>query len=105
MPGSEVEVSLPALHAHATRIEAVATEVAVARQAGDIVRLDAGAYGRLCGVVPVLVDSLQMLIVDGIATAERSLDDSAERLHEAAGGYQRADAERERENTRIEGAL
>jgi hypothetical protein len=46
--GDHIDVRPADLMSHAATIEGVAGEVATAKQAGDAVRLDAGAYGRLC---------------------------------------------------------
>jgi len=77
--------------AHAAAIEGVAGEVATSKQAGDAVRLDAGAYGKLCAIVPALLNGLSDVLVDGIDTAAGSLRDTGTRLRTAAGGYQATD--------------
>jgi hypothetical protein len=89
--GDGIGVSPSDLVTHAGHVEAVADRVAVAKQAGDTVRLGAGAYGKLCTIVPFLLNGLQTLLVDGIDAAAGSLHDSGGRLRTAAEGYRSAD--------------
>jgi hypothetical protein len=77
--------------AHAATMDGIADQVATAKQATDAVRTDAGAYGKLCTMVPVLLNGLQTVLVDGIDQAGASLRDTADRLRTAADGYRAAD--------------
>jgi len=86
-----LEVTPGDLLSHAGRIESIAGQVATAKQAGDVVRLDNGAYGQLCTIVPVLLNGLQDLVIDGIDAAADSLQDTAVRLRTAAQSYQSTD--------------
>jgi hypothetical protein len=72
-------------------MDSMAGAVDIGRQAGDAVRLDAGAYGTLCAVVPPLLDSLQSVVVDCIVEAAWSLRDTGGRLRDTASGYQSTD--------------
>jgi hypothetical protein len=105
MAGDHIDVRPADLVAHAAAIEAVAGEVATARQAGDAVRLDVGAYGKLCTIVPALLNGLSGVLVDGIDTAAQSLRDTGARLRTAAGGYQASDEQAAAMHRRIRDAL
>ena len=106
MPGGDhIEVAPAALEAHAARVTAVADSVATASRAGEAVRLDAQAYGKLCVMLPVLLDGLQSVLVDGIDAAAGSLHDTAGRLRTAAGGYQASDTRSGDSFARIRRAL
>ena len=92
MPGDDaVNVTPAELTAHAAHLDEIAARVTVAQQAGENVRMGTEAYGQLCTIVPILVDSLQRMVVDGIEAAAASLHDSGARLRSAAGGYETAD--------------
>jgi hypothetical protein len=92
MPGDDaVNVTPAELTAHAAHIDEIAARVTVAQQAGENVRMGTAAYGQLCTIVPILVDNLQRMVVDGIEAAAASLHDSGARLRSAAGGYETAD--------------
>jgi hypothetical protein len=86
-----VEVVPAELIAHAGHVELVADDVAQAKSAGGGVSVGPDAYGYLCSLVPQMLGSLQDIIVDGIEAARASLDDTADRLRAAAGGYTGAD--------------
>lgn len=90
--GDELVAVTPAdLLRHAGHLDTIAAGLDTAQQAGDQVRLDAGAYGKLCTLVPVLLGGLATLIDDGIATAGGSVRQSAGRVRAAAGDYQQTD--------------
>lgn len=92
MPASDrVEVAPGDLTRHGGRLDGIADALNTAQQAGQAVRLGAGAYGQLCAFVPALLDGLQRDLVDGIETAARSVRDTAGRIRLAAGGYDGAD--------------
>jgi Excreted virulence factor EspC, type VII ESX diderm len=76
---------------HAGRLDAAADALATGEAAGDAVRLGTEAYGRLCAMVPALVDGLQQMVVDALAAGSDSLRDTADRLRAAAAGYQQSD--------------
>jgi Excreted virulence factor EspC, type VII ESX diderm len=90
--GDGIAVRPADLAAHAGHLDSVAAGVTTAQQAGTAVRLDAGAYGQLCAVVPVLLGVLQDRLLDGIGTAAESLHDTGQRLRTIASHYQAADA-------------
>ena len=86
-----VNVTPADLVSHAGHLDGIASQVAAAHQAGDTVRLEAEAYGRLCVIVPVLVESLQRIVLGGIDAAVHSLRDTGERLRTAAETYRMVD--------------
>jgi Excreted virulence factor EspC, type VII ESX diderm len=90
--GDRVEVSSADLTRHAGRLDRIADGLATAQQAGQAVRLGASAYGQLCAMLPVLLDGLQQVLVDGIDTAANSVRDTAGRVRTAAGSYNAADS-------------
>jgi hypothetical protein len=89
--GEGIHVTSADLVRHAGNLDGITGALAAARQAGQATRLDAGAYGQLCQMVPALLDGLQHLIVDGIGTAADSVRDTAARVRTAAAGYDHAD--------------
>jgi hypothetical protein len=91
MPADEVSVVPQTLTRHAAGVEAVAAQVAQAKQAGDTIRLDDQAYGKLCWAVPLMINSLQDIVLDAIGTAEASLRETAHRLRAVADSYDQAD--------------
>lgn len=102
MPAAEGIVVTPAdLRAHAGHLDRIADALTVARQAGQSVRLAADAYGQLCVLMPVLLDQVQQVLVDGVGTAADSVRDTADRLRAVASRYQSADAHAEAALNRI----
>jgi excreted virulence factor EspC (type VII ESX diderm) len=91
MAGDTLEVNPADLHSHATHVDTVADGLGTAEQAGEAVQVGVDAYGRLCTTVPLLLGWLRDGVIDGIATAEDSLHDSADRLRRVAVGYQQSD--------------
>ena len=92
MMGDDSVTVVPAeLLRHAGHVDQVAAGLALAADAGSTTRPGPEAYGRLCVIVPALLDELQEVIVDGISSAARSLEDTADRLRVAAEGYTSAD--------------
>jgi Excreted virulence factor EspC, type VII ESX diderm len=91
MPLDEVSVISQTLTRHATGIDSVAAQVAQAKQAGDTVRLDGQAYGKLCWAVPLMINSLQDIVLDALGAADASLRETAQRLRAAADRYDQAD--------------
>jgi len=86
---------------HAAGIEALASDVARAKQAGDTVRVDNEAYGRLCTIVPTLINNLQDMVLDAIGTADTSLQDTAQRLRTVAQSYLTSDSASEQASREI----
>jgi hypothetical protein len=90
--GGGFEVRPADLSAHANAIDAVAGSLGMAGQAGGQVRLDAGAYGKLCQILPTLLGFLQDRVIDGIDAAQVSVADTAGRVRQVAQAYQGSDA-------------
>ncbi|GAA1774445.1 type VII secretion target [Luedemannella helvata] len=89
--GDGTTVTPDELRAHATHVSHVAGRVALARQAGGVVRLDAQAYGKLCVVLPTALGHLQDAVLDALDSANTSLNDTVERLRTAAASYENTD--------------
>jgi hypothetical protein len=89
--GDGVSVTPAELRSHATHVVLLADEDALARLAGGVVRLDAGAYGQLCGFVPTLLGGLQDDVLAALDSGTASLRDTADRLRTAAGSYDGSD--------------
>jgi Excreted virulence factor EspC, type VII ESX diderm len=91
---SHVGVRSAQLINHAGTVEAIADRVSTAASAGAAVRAGSDAYGQLCVMVPVMLDGLQDVLVDGIRSAAASLHDGGARLRTTAGEYHDADRRR-----------
>jgi hypothetical protein len=105
MPGDGIQVRPGDLLAHAATIEGVAGQLETAKQAGDAVQMGAAAYGKLCMIVPVLLNELQGLLIEGLDTAAHSVHDTAARVRAAADAYQSSDEQAAAAHNRIRGAL
>ena len=79
------------LVAHAGHLSAIGDQVSAAAQAGAATRAGADAYGKLCVMVPVMLNGLQDVLVDGIKAAAESLQDTGDRLRTTAQDYAAAD--------------
>jgi hypothetical protein len=79
------------LVAHAGHIGAVGDQVSTAAQAAAATRAGPDAYGKLCVMVPVMLNVLQDVLVDGIRAAADSLHDTGDRLRATAQDYAAAD--------------
>ena len=87
----EVQVDASALASHAGAVDRIGDGLTTAVQAGGAVRIGAGAYGKLCQFVPLLLNGLQQAMVDGMATAAESVHDTADRLRSVAADYDVSD--------------
>jgi hypothetical protein len=103
--GDRIDVAPADLVAHSSAIEGIACEVATAGRAGDAVQVSTDAYGKLCGIVPVLLNGLSGQLVDGIDCAARSLRDTGQRLRTAANRYETTDRRSAAAHNRIRDAL
>ena len=79
------------LAVHAGHVGAIGDQVSTAAQAGAATRAGPDAYGKLCVMVPVMLNALQDVLVDGIRAAAASLQDTGDRLRVTAQGYAAAD--------------
>lgn len=68
-----------------------ADSVDQARAAGATAKLGRDAYGKLCPLVPTLIDPVQQLGIDALQEAVTTLQDTADRLRTAAGEYTGSD--------------
>jgi hypothetical protein len=75
------------LVSHAGHVESIAQRVTTAADAARSTHAGPEAYGRLCVMVPILLNSLQSIVVDGIDSAAQSLHDTGGRLRSAAAAY------------------
>lgn len=89
--GGQMQVRSADLVSHAGQIDGIGDGLTTAQQAGDAVRVDAGAYGKLCVIVPALLDGLQGRLIDGIAAAAGSAHDTADALRATAADYDGSD--------------
>jgi Excreted virulence factor EspC, type VII ESX diderm len=103
--GDHIEVTPRDLVAHSSAIEGITGEVATAGRAGDAVQMGADAYGKLCGIVPVLVNGLYCRLVGGIDIAAQSLRDTGQRIRTAADRYETTDQQSAIAHNRIRDAL
>lgn len=85
-------VTPAALVVHAGDLDRIADGVAQARQAAETCQPSADSYGQLCVMVPMLLGGLHDLMVDGLATGEASIRESAGRLRDASDRYDSTDA-------------
>src|SRR4051794_26213994 len=88
---SDLGVRQAELVTHASSVEAVADQVATAAGAGRAVRAGTGAYGELCGMLPVLLNVLQDILVDGLDGCADSLHEGGVDLRATAAGYEASD--------------
>lgn len=80
------------LMTHADLLFHLSSDVTAARSAGQQIRMDAGAYGKICVAIPIAMNVLQDKVIDAIDTAAHGLYDGGVKLHQAAGNYQTSDA-------------
>lgn len=107
VPGvpDQVGVRHPELMTHARNVEAIAEGVSAAASTGAAVRAASGAYGKLCVMVPVMLNAVQDALVDGIRSAAESLHDTGTRLRTTAAEYGATDRRRAERFVTIRGDL
>ncbi|MEV6487484.1 type VII secretion target [Actinoplanes sp. NPDC051633] len=76
---------------HAAAVGTAAARVSTVAQAGAAVRAGNEAYGKLCTMVPAMLNGLQDVLVEGIDSAAESLRDTGSRLRATAAGYEASD--------------
>jgi hypothetical protein len=76
---------------HAAAVDGIGDGLDAAKQAGEAVRVDTGAYGQLCQFVPALLNGLQTTLIDGIGGAVTAAHDTADALRSTATDYDAAD--------------
>jgi hypothetical protein len=87
----QVSVRHTDLITHAGHVEVIADQLAVAAGAGRVVRADNGAYGKLCVMVPAMLNVLHDILVDGLAECAESLRDTGAKLRTTASEYDASD--------------
>lgn len=87
----QVSVRYTEIVTHAGHIEAVADRVAAAAGAGRTVRADSGTYGRLCVMVPAMLNVLHDILVGGLDECAESLRDTGAKLRTTAAEYEASD--------------
>jgi len=101
MSGGQVRVTTTDLVSHASEIDQIGDGLTTAQQAGNAVRVDSGAYGKLCQIVPDLLNVLQDQVINVITAAAGSTHDIADAVRATAADYDRSD---NRAATRIRNA-
>jgi len=94
MASDQVGVRHAELVTHAAHVEQVADQVSTAASAGAAVRAGNDAYGKLCVMVPVMLNALQDVLVAGLSDAAESLRDTGSRLRTTAAEYAATDQRR-----------
>jgi hypothetical protein len=89
--GGQVQVNSADLLSHAGQVDRVGDGLATAQQAGAAVRMSPAAYGKLCQLVPALLNLLADQMIDGITAAATSAHDTAAVLRSVAVDYEGAD--------------
>jgi hypothetical protein len=79
---------------HAGHVEDIAGKITTAAAAGSATRAGGDAYGKLCVMVPVMLNALQSVLIDGINAAAESLHDTGARLRTTATEYETTDEQR-----------
>jgi hypothetical protein len=90
----QVGVRHAELVSHAGHVDGIGDQVAGAAQAGSAVRAGNDAYGKLCVMVPVMLNALQDILIEGIRSAADSLHDTGARLRTTASEYESTDRRR-----------
>jgi hypothetical protein len=85
------QVTPDELRRHAGHLDAAADELDYARQAGNATRPSTDAYGKLCTMVPAMLDHLQAPLVEAIGAAVQSVRDTADALIGTASDYEFTD--------------
>ncbi|MCP2323597.1 hypothetical protein HDA40_002104 [Hamadaea flava] len=101
MQPGEVTATPAAIVQHAGAVDGIAAGVTTAKRAGETARVDNAAYGRLCTLLPPMINFLQDMVLDAITAADTSLTDTAARLRAAAHAYVTTDGTSERDVRRI----
>ena len=85
------DVDSEALRRHASSVDEVADKVDQCRRAADSVQLGRQAYGRLCQLIPSLLDPVQQAAVNALSEANDALQRTADDLRTAANQYDSGD--------------
>ncbi|MEG3632466.1 type VII secretion target [Micromonospora palythoicola] len=90
---SGFEVDSQALRRHASSVDEVAEMVDQSRRAAGSVQLGRHAYGRLCQLIPSLLDPVQQATISALSEATDALQRTADDLRAAARQYESGDQE------------
>ncbi|GIJ25139.1 hypothetical protein Vqi01_03010 [Micromonospora qiuiae] len=88
-PGFDVDGQ--ALRQHAGSVDEVAEMVDQCRRAAGSVQLGRHAYGRLCQLIPSLLDPVQQATVNALNEATDALQRTADDLRATANRYESGD--------------
>lgn len=88
-PGFEVESQ--ALRTHSGTVDGVADAVDQCRRAAASVQLGREAYGRLCQLIPFLLNPIQEATTDALGDAALELQRAADDLRVVASRYDSGD--------------
>ena len=91
MNEGQFQVRSSDLVSHASEVDRIGDGLDTAKQAGEAVRVDMGAYGQLCQFVPALLNGLQTTLIDGIGRAVTAAHDTADALRSTAADYDATD--------------
>lgn len=89
--GTEYDVSVDALYNHASHVQLVADDVALAADAASQVDLDGGAFGVMCSFLPAFVNDAETSTAAAVLAASQTLDAMAEGVRGMARDYVSAD--------------
>jgi hypothetical protein len=89
--GEQFQVKSSDLVSHAVEVNGIGDGLGAAKQAGEAVRVDTGAYGQLCQFVPAILNGLQSHVIEGLGAAVTSAHDTADALRSTAADYDAAD--------------
>ncbi|MEV6303291.1 type VII secretion target [Actinoplanes sp. NPDC051861] len=78
---------------HADHLDHIADDLDTVRHSAATTRPGAESYGRLCTIVPVLLQQLHISMIETVGSGTASLRDTAAILRRAAGDYESADDE------------
>ncbi|MEH0819836.1 MULTISPECIES: type VII secretion target [unclassified Micromonospora] len=85
------EVDSQTVRAHSGTVDGVADEVDQCRRAAASVQLGRDAYGRLCQLIPSLIDPIQQATIDTLNGATDALQRAADDLRFTAREYESGD--------------
>ena len=85
------EVDGQVLRAHSGTVDGVADDVDQCRRAAASVQLGRDAYGRLCQLIPSLIDPIQQSTIDTLNEATDALQRTADGLRLTARAYEGGD--------------
>jgi hypothetical protein len=85
--GAGFQAQADAIVRHAATVDEVASRVAEGRGAAGAVELGPEAYGKLCSLIPALLDPVQTAVIDALGEATDALQSAADDLRATARDY------------------